>query len=65
MLLKTNDIRNNILLDKGDDYFYISEATNNEMLSSQIESNDILINIVGATFQKSKYYTGYVFHQIN
>ena len=49
VLLKTNDIRNNILLDKGDDYFYISEATNNEMLSSQIESNDILINIVGAT----------------
>lgn len=49
VLLKTNDIRNNILLDKGDDYFYISEAVNNEMISSQIESNDILINIVGAT----------------
>lgn len=49
VLLKTNDIRNNILLDKGNDYFYISEAVNNEMISSQVASNDILINIVGAT----------------
>ena len=49
VLLKTNDIRNNILVDKGNDYFYISESTNNSMLSSQLQSEDILINIVGAT----------------
>lgn len=49
ILLKTNDIRNNIMIDKGNDFFYISESTNKEMLSSQVESNDILINIVGAT----------------
>lgn len=49
VLLKTNDIRNNILVDKGDDFFYIPESTNNVMSSSQLQPNDILINIVGAT----------------
>ena len=49
ILLKTNDIRNNILQDKQHDYFYIDEKTNNSMKSSQLKESDILINIVGAT----------------
>ncbi len=49
-LLKTNDIRNNIIstLSK-DQFFYIDEETNKKMKSSSIKSKDILINIVGAT----------------
>lgn len=49
ILLKTSDIRNNILQDKQHDYFYIDEKTNNSMKSSQLKESDILINIVGAT----------------
>lgn len=49
ILLKTNDIRNNILKDKGDSFFYIDKESNSKMSSSQLKANDVLINIVGAT----------------
>lgn len=49
ILLKTTDIRNNVLQDKGTDYFYIDENCNKTMLSSELKANDVLINIVGAT----------------
>lgn len=49
ILLKTNDIRNNVLKDKGDSFFYINEEINSKMNSTQLEPNDVLINIVGAT----------------
>lgn len=49
ILLKTNDIRNNVLKDYGDSFFYINEKINDRMYSTQLEPNDVLINIVGAT----------------
>lgn len=49
ILLKTTDIRNNVLQEKGADYFYINENCNKTMLSSELKANDVLINIVGAT----------------
>lgn len=49
ILLKTNDIRNNVLKDNGDSFFYINEKINARMSSTQLESKDVLINIVGAT----------------
>ena len=49
ILLKTNDIRNNVLKDKGDSFFYIDSDTNLKMKSTQLKQNDVLINIVGAT----------------
>jgi len=48
ILLKTNDIRNNVLL-HGSDYFYIDEKCNKAMASSELKFGDVLINIVGAT----------------
>lgn len=49
-LLKTNDIRNNIvspiLVEK---YFYIDEETNKKMEASSLQGKDVLINIVGAS----------------
>ena len=48
ILLKTNDIRNNVLF-SGNEYFYISDSCNRTMLSSELKPKDILINIVGAT----------------
>ena len=49
ILLKTNDIRNNVLKDKGDSFFYIDNSTNSKMKSTELKPNDVLINIVGAT----------------
>ena len=48
ILLKTTDIRNNILSKHGD-YYHISQAIHNRMSSTQLKYGDILINIVGAT----------------
>ena len=48
ILLKTNNIRNNVL-SNSDDYFYIDENTNLKMKSTQLKQGDVLINIVGAT----------------
>lgn len=48
ILLKTNDIRNNVLSSENE-YFYISDSCNLTMLSSELKPKDILINIVGAT----------------
>ena len=49
MLLKTNNIRNNILnIYSGVNYF-ISDDANRMINSSELKENDILINIVGAT----------------
>ncbi|XVJ51404.1 MAG: hypothetical protein HEQ32_04720 [Vampirovibrio sp.] len=48
ILLKTNDIRNNLLL-KNEAFFYIDEDTNKKMKSTQLKQNDVLFNIVGAT----------------
>jgi type I restriction enzyme S subunit len=49
VLLKTNNIRNNVLTDEKDDFFYIDEKTDLKMKSSSLVCNDVLINIVGAT----------------
>lgn len=49
ILLKTTDIRNNVLQKIGADYFYINDNCNKTMLSSELKANDVLINIVGAT----------------
>jgi len=49
ILLKTNDIRNNILSDEKDNFFYIDENINKKMKSTQLKTGDVLINIVGAT----------------
>jgi len=49
VLLKTNDIRNNVLSDEKDSFFYIDENTNNKMKSTQLKIGDVLMNIVGAT----------------
>ncbi len=48
ILLKTNDIRNNIL-PVHSDYFYIDRKTNQRMKSTELKANDVLVNIVGAT----------------
>ena len=50
VLLKTNNIRDNLLLSNASqDFFYIDEPTNERMQATQLLSNDVLINIVGAT----------------
>lgn len=49
VLLKTNDIRNNILLDEKENFFYIDDSTDEKMKSSRLKKGDVLINIVGAT----------------
>ena len=49
ILLKTTDIRNNILQDNKDKYYYISEDINSRMQSTELKAEDVLINIVGAT----------------
>jgi len=50
VLLKTNDIRNNVLTNNNlDNYFFIDETINTRMKNTQLHAEDILINIVGAT----------------
>ena len=50
LLLKTDNIRNNILnFTSISDFFYINEKTNDRMKATELMSDDILINIVGAT----------------
>ena len=49
ILLKTNDIRNNILLDEKEKFYYIDSNIDEKMKSTRLKSGDILINIVGAT----------------
>jgi type I restriction enzyme M protein len=50
ILLKTNDIRNNILTNNNiEKYFFIDEVINTRMKNTQLQAEDILINIVGAT----------------
>ena len=49
ILLKTNDIRNNILLDEKERFYYIDSNTDEKMKSTRLKSGDVLINIVGAT----------------
>lgn len=49
ILLKTTDIRNNILQDNKDKYYYISNNINSRMQSTELKAEDVLINIVGAT----------------
>lgn len=49
-LLKTNDIRNNIVSPlSAEQFFYIDEQTDKKMKSSSVNDKDVLINIVGAT----------------
>ena len=48
ILLKTTDIRNNIL-QNGKDYYFISEKIDDRMKNTRIYKTDVLINIVGAT----------------
>lgn len=48
VLLKTNDIRNNILLSE-ENYYFIDNKTNLKMKKTQLLPNDVLVNIVGAT----------------
>jgi restriction endonuclease S subunit len=50
ILLKTTDIRNNILTaEEPDIFYYIDAKTNQRMKATQLNENDVLINIVGAT----------------
>lgn len=50
VLLKTEKIRNSVLqFFKPEDYFYIDETTNKKMFKTQLQKEDVLINIVGAT----------------
>ncbi|WP_243458532.1 type I restriction enzyme HsdR N-terminal domain-containing protein [Nostoc sp. UIC 10630] len=50
VLLKTNDIRNNVLTNNNiENYFFIDETINTRMKNTQLQAEDILINIVGAT----------------
>jgi type I restriction enzyme M protein len=50
VLLKTNDIRNNVLTNNNiEDLFFIDEATNTRMKNTQLQFQDVLLNIVGAT----------------
>lgn len=48
ILLKTTDIRNSILPKDGN-YYHITPKIAQRMLKTILQSNDILINIVGAT----------------
>lgn len=49
-LLKTNDIRNNIISPlSAEQFFYIDEQTDKKMKSSSVKDKDVLINIVGAS----------------
>lgn len=49
MLLKTNNIRNNILNKYSDINYFIHEEVNKKMKSSELKEYDVLVNIVGAT----------------
>lgn len=49
MLLKTNNIRNNILNKYSDINYFIYEEVNKKMKSSELKEYDVLVNIVGAT----------------
>ncbi|MBU3557431.1 restriction endonuclease subunit S [Polynucleobacter sp. Ross1-W9] len=50
ILLKTGNIRNDILSSNQlNDYFYIDDKTDQSMSKTHLDSNDVLINIVGAT----------------
>ena len=50
ILLKTTDIRNNVLLKENKNaFYYIDESINQRMKSTQLKPKDVLINIVGAT----------------
>jgi type I restriction enzyme M protein len=50
VLLKTNDIRSNVLTNNNiDSYFFIDETINVRMINTQLQAEDVLINIVGAT----------------
>ena len=50
ILLKTNDIRNNVLTNNNiQSYFFIDETTNTRMRNTQLKVEDVLLNIVGAT----------------
>lgn len=49
ILLKTNNIRNNLLLNEKESFFYIDNLTDEKMKSSRLKNGDVLINIVGAT----------------
>ena len=49
ILLKTNNIRNNILNKYSDINYFIHEEVNKKMKSSELKEYDVLVNIVGAT----------------
>lgn len=49
MLLKTNNIRNNILNKYSDINYFIHEEVNKKMKSSELKEYDVLVNIVDAT----------------
>lgn len=50
ILLKTTDIRNNILLKDGD-YYHITPKIAQRMLKTKLQPSDVLVNIVGATLE--------------
>lgn len=51
VLLKTNDIRNNLLNKYSSVDYFISEDINEKMISSQLKEGDVLVNIVGAILE--------------
>lgn len=50
ILLKTTDIRNNVL-PKNSNYYHITPKIAQRMLNTKLHPNDILVNIVGATLE--------------
>ena len=49
VLLKTGNIRNNILLYDKTKFFHVSSEINKRMKSTELKNKDVLLNIVGAT----------------
>ena len=49
VLLKTGNIRDNILFYDRSNYFHISNEINYRMRKTELKENDVLLNIVGAT----------------
>lgn len=50
ILLKTTDIRNNIL-SYNDNYYHITSKISGRMSKTKLNANDVLVNIVGATLE--------------
>jgi type I restriction enzyme S subunit len=61
-LRSQNIVNNTVLLQ---DVAFIDIKTNNEMLSSEVQHNDILLNITGASIGRSAVYTDFAKANVN